>query len=96
MVLRSRLWGILSRQEGLYIYVYVYVYMSKLINISDEVYARLKAMKGSDSYSVVIKGLLSRKSNKEEVLKQFGKGGVDEKRMKELKKGWKKWSERYA
>ena len=70
--------------------------MSKLINISDEVYERLKSMKGSESYTIVIQGLLSRKSNKEEILKFAGKGGIDEKEVKEMKKEWKRWSERYA
>jgi len=70
--------------------------MSKLINVSDDVYKELSKIKGSGSYSIVITGLLRKKSNKEEVLKQFGKGDVDDRRMKELKKGWKNWSEKYA
>jgi len=49
--------------------------MSKLINISDEVYAKLKALKGKDSYTIVIKRLLFRKSNKEKILEFSGMGG---------------------
>jgi len=40
--------------------------------------------------------MLKQKSNKEEILKQFGKGEIDEIRMKDLKKEWKKWTEKYA
>lgn len=90
------LYGKLQEDRNLYIYVYVYVNMSKLINVSDELYEKLKRMKGNDSYSVVIKELLSRKTNKDKILSLAGKGDFDEKRLKELKKGWKKWSERYA
>jgi predicted CopG family antitoxin len=70
--------------------------MSKIINISNDVYKELALLKGSDSYSIVIRKLLKKRSNKEEVMRQFGKGEIDEKRMKEVKRGWKKWSERYA
>jgi len=70
--------------------------MSRLINVSDELYEKLRNMKGDRSFTFVIKSLFHEKSNKDEVLKRFGKGDVDEKRMKELKKGWKKWSERYV
>jgi len=70
--------------------------MSRLINVSDELYEKLRNMKGERSFTFVIMNLLGDKSNKEEVLKRFGKGDVDEKRMKELRRGWKKWSEKYA
>ena len=70
--------------------------MSRLINVSDELYEKLRNMKGERSFTFVIMNLLGDKSNKEEVLKRFGKGDVDEKRMKELRRGWKKWSEKYV
>jgi predicted CopG family antitoxin len=70
--------------------------MSKLINISDELYGKLKKIKGSDSYTVVIDGLLSKRSNKEKILEFAGKGGIDEGEVKEMKKEWRRWSERYA
>ncbi len=70
--------------------------MSKIISVSDEVYGRLKDLKKEESFTFAIKKLLSMRANKEEILEQFGKGGVDEKRMKEIKRGWKKWTEKYA
>lgn len=38
------------------------------------------------------------KSNKEKLIKLLGKAKivVDEESMKEIKKGWKKWSEKYT
>lgn len=73
--------------------------MSKLINISNETYEKLKAMKNKDeSFTIVIEDLIieKTKSNKEAILKFAGKGGIDEKAIADLKKGWKKWTEKYA
>jgi predicted CopG family antitoxin len=70
--------------------------MSKLINVSDEVYEKLKTMKGSRSYSMVLKSLLMKKSNKEAILSFAGRGGIDEKEVEEMKKEWRRWSERYV
>ncbi|OYT41244.1 antitoxin [Candidatus Pacearchaeota archaeon ex4484_26] len=72
--------------------------MSKLINVSDKVYKELSNMKGNRSFSEVILESLSKgkKSNKEAVLRFFGKDLIDKKKLKELSKGWKKWSEKYA
>ena len=70
--------------------------MSQIISVSDDVYHTLKRLKGKESYSVVIRELLSTKSNKEKVLGLFGKGGVDEAKVKELNPLWKKWSDEYA
>jgi len=70
--------------------------MSKLINISDELYNKLTMIKGSSSYTEIIKNLLNKKSNKEAVLSLAGKGGIDSDVLIEIKKGWKRWSERYA
>lgn len=70
--------------------------MSQIISVSDDVYTSLKKLKGKESYSVVIRGLLATKSNKENVLGLFGKGGLDEARIKELNPLWKKWSDEYA
>jgi len=70
--------------------------MTKLINISNEVYATLTSLKGEESYSFVIKKLLEQGTNKEKVLQLYGKGGIDEKKIGELNKGWKKWSTKYA
>ena len=70
--------------------------MSKLINISNEVYEKLTKMKGKESYTIVIWDLLSKKGNKEQILALAGKADFDEEKLKNLKKGWKKWSEKYA
>ncbi len=72
------------------------MYMSKLINISNETYNKLKAIKGKESFTIIIEKLIEKKSNKEEILKFAGKIKFDEKRLKELKEGWKKWSKKYA
>lgn len=70
--------------------------MSKIIKVSNRVYEELTRMKGSASYSEVIIKLLENNSDKSEVLRRFGVGDVDEKRMALLKKGWKKWSDKYV
>lgn len=70
--------------------------MSQIVSLSDDVYSTLTKMKGKASYSEVIRKLLEKKSNKENILECFGKGGIDEKKVKELDHLWKKWSEKYA
>ncbi len=74
----------------------MYTYMSKLINISNETYSKLKAMKGKESFTIIIENLIEKKTNTEEVLACAGKGGIDEKAFLEIKKGWKRWTEKYA
>lgn len=66
--------------------------MSKLINISDETYKKLSQLKGKESYTIVIKNLLEKRSNKEAVLSFFGKGGIYEEKVKEAEKMIRKWS----
>ena len=73
--------------------------MSKLVNISDKTYEKLKSLKGIDkSFTIVIENLLEKKeeSNKEKIMKFYGKGSFDEEKLKELKEGWKKWTKKYA
>ncbi len=70
--------------------------MTKLINIADRVYEKLKAMKGEESFTMVIEKLIEKKSNKEAILACAGKGSFDEEKLKELKAGWKKWTGKYA
>ncbi|MEK6922142.1 MAG: antitoxin VapB family protein [Nanoarchaeota archaeon] len=70
--------------------------MSQIISVSDDVYVSLKKLKGKESYSVVIRGLLATKSNKEKILQLFGRGGVDGTKLKDLNPLWKKWSDEYA
>ena len=77
-------------------YMYTYTYMSKLINISDEVYRRLKILKGRESFSLVIRRLLEKRTNKEKILALVGKGEFDEEKLRELKRGWKNWSKKYV
>ncbi|HLC31821.1 MAG TPA: antitoxin VapB family protein [Candidatus Nanoarchaeia archaeon] len=70
--------------------------MSKLINVSDEIYETLKKLKGSESFSIAIKKVLEKRSNKEHLLSFFGKGGIDEKKVEEAVSYVRKWSKKYA
>ena len=70
--------------------------MSKLISVADDVYEKLSAMKAQQSYSEVIRKALQKQGNTEALLALAGKGSFNEKRLKELKEGWKRWSEKYA
>jgi predicted CopG family antitoxin len=53
-------------------------------------------MKGRESFTIIIEKLVEKKSNKETILSLAGRGSFDENRLKELKNGWKRWSEKYA
>ncbi len=72
--------------------------MARLISVADDVYEELTARKGKeDSFSMVIRNALGKKeSNRDAILAFAGKGGVDEKKIKELGKEWKKWTKKYA
>jgi len=70
--------------------------MAQVISIADDVYEDLTRMKGKDSYSVLLRGLVAEKSNKVKILSFFGKGGVEKGKVKELSSHWKKWSEKYV
>ena len=70
--------------------------MTKLISVADDVYAALTKLKGRESYSMIIRQLARKRTNKEQILELFGKGGIDETRVKELRGAWKRWSDRYA
>lgn len=83
-------------KQNIYIYVYVYVYMSKLINISNAIYRKLSAMKGKESFSIIIENLLEKESNKNAILACAGKGGINKDALKNIRKDWKKWSDKYA
>jgi predicted CopG family antitoxin len=76
-------------------YMYMYI-MSKLINVADDVYKLLTVLKGENSYSVLIRELVVKKTNKEALLSFYGKKGVDGKKVKELSCLWKSWSEKYV
>jgi len=70
--------------------------MAKIISISNDVYESLTKMKGKNSYSVTIRKLIVNESNKDRLLEFFGKGGMDVKKIKELDKSWKKWTQKYV
>ncbi len=70
--------------------------MAKIISISNKLYEKLTKMKGDKSYSVTIEGLIEESNNKERLLSFFGKGGVDEKKVKAVRGEWKKWSKKFA
>ncbi len=81
------------------VYIYINIYtssMSRIISITEDVYETLTRLKGKDSFSRIIRELISKTSNKEKILSFFGKGGIDEEKIKELKPLWKKWSEKYV
>ena len=71
--------------------------MSRLINISDEMYEKLTEEKGEESYSKAIKKLFERKSNKDDLIKFVNelrsrdikaKDLLDIKKVKEARKHW--------
>ena len=72
--------------------------MAKIVSLSEKAYMELSKIKKDKSFSEVVLELVEKgkKSNKDEVLRFFGKDLIDEKAIKGLRKGWKKWSERYA
>ncbi len=70
--------------------------MSKLINISNETYRKLSAIKGKESFSIIIENLLEKKTNKDAILACAGKGGINGDALKSLRKDWKKWSDKYV
>ena len=57
----------------MHIHICIYAYMVKVISISDDVYARLKNIKGEKSFSEVLIDLLnSEKGNPKLLEKYFG------------------------
>ena len=82
--------------KSLYIDVYICILMAKLIHVSDDVYEGLTLLKGKESYSHVIRKLLSQKRMKEKFLMFYGKGGVESTKVQELRSLWSKWSEKYV
>ena len=83
-------------KRNIYIHIHLHIQMSKLINISNEVYERLTVLKEKESYTNVIKKLLEKKSNREAILACAGKGGIKKEALKSLRKDWKKWSDKYV
>lgn len=70
--------------------------MSKVINVSDDVYKKMKLMKGIHSYSELIRELISNKGNKDRLLSFKGRDFIDERKIEELRKSWGKWTEKYV
>lgn len=70
--------------------------MAKIISIADDVYKKLKYLKGKESYSELIRKVLAKRSNKEEILAFVGKGGIDEKKITEAREFLKKWPKKYV
>ena len=82
---------------GILIYMYILsTSMARLISVTNEVYASLTQLKGDESFSKTILTLISGTSNKERLLSFFGKGGIDAKKIEELKPLWHRWSKKYA
>ena len=82
---------------GTLIYMYILsTFMARLISVTNEVYASLTQLKGGESFSKTILKLISETSNKERLLSLFGKGGIDAKRIEELKPLWHRWSKKFA
>ncbi len=72
------------------------LHMAKLIHVADDVYEGLTLMKGKESYSHVIRKLITQKMTKEKLLAFYGKGGVDTQKVQDLRSLWRKWSEKYV
>ncbi len=70
--------------------------MTKLISVADDVYRELTKKKKDESYSTIIRKLLKKEGNTDEVLLLFGRGGVSKEKIKELDSSWKTWSKKYA
>lgn len=67
--------------------------------ISNDVYNELKRIKGEESFSKVISNLLNKKNNGKDIAKYYGvlKGDKEySKIMKDLRKKWGEWTQKYA
>lgn len=53
-------------------------------------------IKGDKKYLDWIDENIKITSNAKEILKFSGKGGVDEEKIKDLKEGWKRWTDKYS
>ncbi len=83
--------------------MYIHMYsMAKTIMISNEVYDKLKNLKGSNSFSEALKSLINSKNIKNEGYKLRDCLGIlkTDKEWKEIegliKRGWKSWGKMYA
>ena len=86
-----------SNNQNIYICIGIHMYMAKQIFISDEAYKILSEKKGeTDSFSKVILRELKHQSNVNEILKVIGKKKIDSSYLKNVKKEWKKWENKYV
>ena len=84
--------------------MYIHIYtMAKTIMISNDAYEKLKSLKEKEdkSFSEVVIELVEDKGTKKmkDLKKYFGilKGDTEYDRvLKEVRKGWKRWTEKYA
>ena len=83
-------------------YIHMY-FMAKTIMISNDAYEKLKSLKEKEdkSFSEVVIELVEDKGTKKmkDLKKYFGilKGDTEYDRvLKEVRKGWKRWTEKYA
>ncbi len=73
--------------------------MAKTIMISNETYDNLKRRKGNKSFSKTIDNMLIKKKTGEGLKEFFGILKDDkeyDELMKEMKKGWKRWTRKYS
>lgn len=77
--------------------------MAKTLMISNDLYKELSKIKGERSFTEVIKDLMASKEHKgKDIYECFGlmKGTEFDKEFKntakDIKRGWKNWSKRYA
>jgi len=77
--------------------------MAKTIMISNDVYNKLKKIKGKDSFSEVMNSFIKKKNVRKtgeglkECLGLLSVDDVEDKKIeKELKEGWARWTKRYA
>ena len=81
-------------------YMYIHTHMAKTLMISNEVYDTLKKIKGEDSFSKVISNLLDKRKNSgKNIAKYYGVLKGDKEYgliMKDLRKKWGEWTQKYA
>jgi len=71
--------------------------MAKQIFISDEAYKILLSNKGEyDSFSNVIVRKFKKSGNFKDVMKVAGKYKIDKNYLKEVRKKWKEWEQRFV
>ncbi|MBI3032173.1 antitoxin VapB family protein [Candidatus Woesearchaeota archaeon] len=70
--------------------------MSQIISVSDDVYASLKKIKGKQSFSQVLRRMIHQKDSKQRFMSFFGKGGIDEAKVREAREMWQTWEDKFV